>query len=133
MSHEKEDALKSLELTCIRCPVGCQLEVTLQNREVLSVTGNECRLGLEYAKVESIAPMRSVTTTLPLAGGQVAMLPVKSSVDIPKGDCFTFMNALRGLSATAPITVGDVVAKNVGNTGADLLATRTVLKKDSLL
>ena len=32
------------------------------------------------------------------------------------------INELRGLSVSAPVSVGDVIAKNVAGTGADILS-----------
>ena len=36
-------------LTCINCPLGCQIEVTLDSGAVQSITGNTCKRGAEYA------------------------------------------------------------------------------------
>ena len=32
-------------LTCIGCPLGCTVEVTTENGQILSVTGNTCKRG----------------------------------------------------------------------------------------
>ena len=37
-------------LTCINCPLGCQIEVTLDGGAVQSITGNTCKRGAEYAE-----------------------------------------------------------------------------------
>ena len=39
------------ELTCIGCPLGCQLTVTMGNGEI-KVEGNTCPRGEAYAKKE---------------------------------------------------------------------------------
>ena len=36
------------EFTCIMCPLGCSLEVTEENGQVLEVKGNTCPKGREY-------------------------------------------------------------------------------------
>ena len=40
------------ELTCIRCPIGCSLQVEMNGDEVVNVTGNNCPRGAEYARKE---------------------------------------------------------------------------------
>ncbi len=39
-------------LTCIGCPLGCALRVEMENGEVLSVSGNTCKRGDDYARKE---------------------------------------------------------------------------------
>ena len=52
------------ELTCIACPLGCNLVVTMEEKNVLNVTGNTCPRGKEYAITECTSPKRTVTTTV---------------------------------------------------------------------
>ena len=37
-------------LTCIECPVGCEIRVETENGEVKSVQGNSCPRGKMYAE-----------------------------------------------------------------------------------
>jgi CxxC motif-containing protein len=64
------------ELTCIVCPKGCALKVTLEGKEILKVEGHTCRRGEVYAKDECLTPMRTLTTTAAVIGGGV--VPVKT-------------------------------------------------------
>ena len=50
------------EFTCIMCPLGCSLEVTEENGQVLEVKGNTCPKGREYAVQEVTAPMRNIAS-----------------------------------------------------------------------
>ena len=55
-----------MELTCIVCPMGCRMTVELSDGgEILSVTGNTCPRGKQYAIDECTHPVRTVTTTAP--------------------------------------------------------------------
>ncbi|MCX7772918.1 MAG: hypothetical protein N2376_07385 [Clostridia bacterium] len=36
-------------LTCIVCPVGCSMEVTLEEGKIVNIEGNTCKRGAEYA------------------------------------------------------------------------------------
>ena len=58
-----------MDLTCIRCPMGCAIHVEMENGQVVSVTGNTCPRGAEYAKSEATAPVRTVTSTVRALGG----------------------------------------------------------------
>ena len=87
--------MEKRKLTCIGCPMGCQLEVELAGSEVQIVTGNLCKRGDVYARKEVTNPTRIVTTTVRLAGGGV--VPVKTKEDIPKEkimDCVRQLKAL---------------------------------------
>jgi len=55
------------ELTCIRCPLGCQLKVTIEEDEI-NVTGNSCGRGIEYGKKEVLSPTRMVTSSVRVLG-----------------------------------------------------------------
>ena len=61
------------ELTCIACPLGCTITVTLDGKDVISVEGNTCPRGKEYAINECTAPVRTVTTTVKCEDGDVIL------------------------------------------------------------
>ena len=71
------------QITCINCPVGCRLQVVVENGEVKSVTGNSCNRGITYAKQECVAPRRMVTAVVPVAGRKCPV-SVKTRTPIPK-------------------------------------------------
>lgn len=48
--------MEKRNLTCIVCPMGCALEVVIENGQVVSVTGNTCPRGAAYAKSECVHP-----------------------------------------------------------------------------
>ena len=50
------------ELTCIGCPMGCQITVEFdkEKEEVYSVEGNTCAIGDKYARNEVLHPERAV-------------------------------------------------------------------------
>ena len=41
--------MEKRELTCIGCPLGCSITVTLENGEIKDVTGYTCKRGHDYA------------------------------------------------------------------------------------
>ena len=49
------ETVTTRELTCIGCPMGCPLTVTMEAGEVISVTGNTCKRGDIYARKEAVS------------------------------------------------------------------------------
>lgn len=112
-------------ITCINCPVGCRMTVTIEDGQVTAVTGNTCKRGEKYAHQECIAPERMVTAVIPVAGSAMP-LSVKTRTPIPKkliGQC---MAALADVALTAPVKAGSVVLSDVCGTGVDVIATKSV-------
>ena len=114
-----------MEITCISCPVGCRMTVTVENGQVTNVTGNGCKRGYEYALQESVAPKRMVTAVVAVQDRKMP-LSVKTRSPIPKETIFACMRQLGTLSLKAPIHMGDVICPNVCGTGVDVIATKTV-------
>ncbi len=79
--------MEEYNLTCIRCPMGCSLHVSVAGDEV-TVTGNTCPRGADYGRQEVTAPVRTVTSTVPVTGGQIPVVSVKTAGDVPKDSIF---------------------------------------------
>ncbi len=118
------------ELVCIGCPMGCMLEVEMEGKEVISVKGNTCKRGEEYGKKECTNPTRIVTSSVKVENGEVDMLPVKTEQDIPKDKIFDCVKQLKGVKVKAPVNIGDIVLKNIANTGINIIATRKIDSKN---
>ena len=57
--------MKTVNLTCIGCPLGCQLEVMMDaNGDIQLITGNTCPRGEKYARKEVTSPTRIVTSSV---------------------------------------------------------------------
>lgn len=111
-------------LTCIVCPRGCTLTVALdpeQENPVLSVEGQGCRRGEEYAVAECTHPTRTLTTTAPTVDGGV--VPCKTDRPIPRELLFEAMKVINSLSAPASVKIGDVLLEDLLGTGARVVAT----------
>lgn len=118
--------MEKRELTCIGCPLGCQITVTMENGEIKDVTGNTCKRGDVYARKEVTNPTRIVTSTVQVTGGVSPTVSCKTAQDIPKDKIFAVTEALRGVSVKAPVAIGDVVFANVADTGVDMVATKQI-------
>ena len=118
--------MEQKNLTCICCPLGCQIMVELESGEVISVTGNTCKRGEDYVRKEVISPTRIVTTTVKVIGGSVPTVSVKTKSDIPKEKIYDCIRALKEVEVQAPIKIGDVILRNVVDTGVDIVATKEI-------
>lgn len=107
-------------LTCIVCPMGCQLEVELEGKTVVSVSGNTCPRGKKYAETECVTPMRTVTSTVRCEDG--SLVSVKTDRPIPKENVPDCMKIINSATALLPISVGDVIIENVF--GCNVIATQ---------
>ena len=120
-----EKNITQKELTCICCPVGCALTVTIADDSSVTVNGNRCPRGAAYGEKEVTNPTRIVTSTVCVAGYPDAVVSVKTASDIPKGKITDCMKALADVTATAPVHVGDVILENVADTDVNIVATRS--------
>ena len=102
------------------------LTVELKNGEVISVAGNTCKRGDDYARKEVISPTRIVTSTVKVSGGNAPTVSVKTKSDIPKDKIFDCAKALKEVEVKAPIAIGDVILADVAGTGVDVVATKGV-------
>ena len=125
----KECTMENIELICIGCPLGCNLTVKMNGKEVEEVTGNNCKKGADYAKKEVTNPTRIVTSIVRVEGGHLAVVPVKTKEDIPKSKIDDCIKELKNLKAVAPVKIGDVLLQNIAGTGVDIVATRNIIKK----
>lgn len=120
--------METRELTCIGCPLGCSLTVTIENDEI-KVTGNTCKRGEAYAKKEVTDPKRIVTSTVRVKGGKGVCVSVKTQTDIPKNKIMECMKELKNVVVEAPIHIGDVIVKDIAKTGVPIVATKQMEKK----
>ena len=112
-------------ITCIVCPMGCPLVVT-KTDDGYKVEGNTCKRGEKYGVEELTNPKRVITTTVRLENSYLNLLPVKTKESISKDMMFEIMRELDTIKVSAPISVGDVIVKNILDTGIDVVSAKTV-------
>lgn len=116
--------MKQTNLTCIECPIGCDITVTTDGDRVVTVCGNGCPRGKVYASAEVVCPMRVLTTTVKSNDGRT--VSVKTSAPIKKSEIFTLMKKISSVTVNVPIKIGDVIVRNFSD-GADLIATADLI------
>lgn len=123
---------ETLQFNCTTCPSECLLTVEAERDaddavvEVHSVTGNSCPRGDKFAHQELTCPMRVLTTTVAVSGGDEALLPVRTAKAIPLALHTQAMDLIRSLVIDVPIHMGDVVLEDLLNTNIDLIASMDI-------
>jgi len=113
-------------LTCVLCPVGCELEVRKDEAGNLEVRGNQCEKGVPFAVEEVLRPMRNLATSVPVRGTAARMVSVRLSGRIPREMIFPILKEISRLRPEAPVRRGQVLIADILGTGVDVIATRTV-------
>ncbi len=109
--------------------MGCLVTVEIEDGVIGTISGNTCPRGSEYAAKEITRPERIVTSTVEVDGGVFCVAPVKTASNIPKDKIFDCMALVHTVRLHAPVKAGDIVIKNIADTGVDLIATRAVATK----
>ena len=114
------------EMTCVVCPAGCRLTVTLDDGgKIEKIEGFTCQRGRAYAESEVTHPVRTLTSTVVLeteTGRK--MLPVRTDKPIPKERMFEAMEIIRKTKCRVPVENGQVLIPDFIETGTNLIACR---------
>lgn len=108
------------KLTCIECPIGCEIEVRLEEGKVISVIGHSCPRGKLYAESEVVCPKRVVTSTVKTTDNK--LISVKTDKPIRKEEIFTVMKKINAVVCEPTVKIGDILLKNICD-DANLVAT----------
>lgn len=120
------------KIICTACPVGCFMSVSEENGEIISISGNSCPRGKEYAKIELVDPRRVFASTVRVEGGALPVCPVRSKYPVPKSKITDIAKAVARVKVKAPIEIGQVIIENVCDTGVDIVASRSLPAKQSV-
>lgn len=112
------------EVICNKCNKRC-LITTDKINDQLEFYGALCNDGIKYATVE-ISNKAIFTTLVRIKGSKYNVVPVKSSQSLDKKLWVECSKALSRLYVGVPIKAGDIVCKNILNTGADIICTKHI-------
>ena len=110
--------MTKVNMTCIMCPVGCGLTIE-KSRGKITVSGNNCIRGEQYAKEELVSPKRVVTTLVKTLDG---VLPVKTTKSVPKELIFKVVEEINKITLKKG-KIGDIIIRDILGTGADVIIT----------
>lgn len=111
------------KVTCIVCPVGCEITVRGEGGNIGFIEGYTCKRGEEYARNEFLHPVRILTSTAKISGAPEPLLPVRSSKPVPKELMLQCVEEIKKLNLTAPIKSHEVLIHNILGTGTDIIAS----------
>lgn len=124
--------MENRTLTCINCPMGCQVNVKYEMKngipdmENAEITGNTCPRGKEYAISEMTNPTRTVTGTVSVSNRENVVVPVKTASPIPKHMVMEVAGVFGTIRVEAPCRIGDVAVSDVCGTGVDMVITNNI-------
>lgn len=124
-------AAETRRFHCTTCPSECLLTVEVAQgadgtQRAVAVRGNRCPRGRVFAEQETTCPMRILATTVVVQSGDERLLPVRTAQAIPRELHMQAMEVMRRTSVAAPITMGDVIVRDLLGTGVDLVASMDV-------
>lgn len=114
-------------MTCTVCPNSCELKVALgPEDEIISIKGFKCKRGVGFARAEITAPVRTLTAVVQLEGGEFSMCPVRTDRPIPREFLRKIAHLAKDIKIKAPVSIGDIIVRNILATGANLVITRDI-------
>ena len=99
------------EIICLTCPTGCHIQVTNRDGD-LTIEGNECPRGEEYAREEFREPKRVVTATCRTLGEHARRLPVRTTGPVAMEHIDDLLKQIYALELSPPMAAGDVVIRD---------------------
>lgn len=117
------------EFICVVCPNGCPIDAEFtadKPPKVISATGYLCKKGLAWVQQEIENPMRTISSSVRIKGGNFLMASVRTQTPIPLEKVGEVMAEIRNCHPAAPVHIGDVLIADAAGTGADIIFTRDV-------
>ena len=110
------------EIVCIVCPNGCRIHCR-ETQDGVQCTGQACKRGEVYARAELTRPMRTLTTSVKTAFADSPVVSVRTDGEIEKAKMQDVVKALAGVVVQQRVKIGDVIARNVCDTGVNIICT----------
>ncbi|MFX1409964.1 MAG: DUF1667 domain-containing protein [Promethearchaeota archaeon] len=126
MSESSQSIIKVIR--CIVCPTGCEIQVKKDQKGDIAFEGYTCDRGLEYAEQEYYEPKRILTTTMQVENGLLPLIPVRTDKPILKNKLKDVLREIARMKKQAPIKMGDILIENILNLGANVIASRDLVK-----
>ena len=98
-------------------------------RKIIKVDNANCKKGKDYAYQELFRPVRILTSTVLVKNGHLPLVSIRTDKPIPKSKIFEVMARISRKKVQAPVKIGDIIIKNVVNTGVNIIATKNVNRK----
>jgi len=110
------------EIVCIVCPNGCRIRCR-ETQDGVQCTGQACKRGEAYARTELTKPMRTLTTSVKTAFADSPVVSVRTDGEIEKAKMQDVVKVLADVVVEQRVKIGDVIARNVCETGVNIICT----------
>jgi CxxC motif-containing protein len=118
------------EFVCIVCPNSCQIKVEYEGEKIIDIKGAQCSKGEDFVRNEITNPLRVFTGSIKVTKGNFDLVSVKTPSPIPKKYLKKVGKITHRIKVEAPVTIGQVVAKNLLGKNIELVATRKAKRKN---
>ena len=108
------------EITCTECANRCKLIVE-QNGDEIIVKGNHCPRGLKSGREEFLGERAIVKGFVKSSAYEKGKIAVETDKAVPKGMVYKVTLALKKILVEKEVSVGEIVAENIANSGANLI------------
>ena len=113
---------------CIVCPAGCRLTAEKEDSGKISVSGNKCPKGSEYATKELSNPERIVTAVVKTDSEELPFLPVRTDKAISRELVVSLLKTIYSMNVKVPVKRGDVIIKDFQSSGVNVIFSRSLNK-----
>jgi len=82
--------------------------------------------GRTYVENELKNPMRIVTSSVRVTGGNMPITSVRLTAPVPRNRMMDVIEELRKIRLTAPVSIGQIVIQDILGLGSDVIITKNV-------
>ena len=82
--------------------------------------------GRTYVENELKNPMRIVTSSVRVTGGNMPITSVRLTAPVPRNKMMDVIEELRKIRLTAPVSIGQIVIQDILGLGSDVIITKNV-------
>lgn len=126
MNKNISSSFSKKTIICVKCPLGCEIETSFTDEEIINMRRAQCKDGQEYARKEIYNPERILIHHVRVKNGEIPLVSVRSNKEIPRSKLFPVIEILNKKSIEAPIFIGDIVLSEPLDLETDIIATKTV-------
>jgi CxxC motif-containing protein len=116
---------------CVVCPNGCVIDAEFipgSKPKLISFANAGCSKGERWIKQEIETPMRTISTSVLVKGGDYVCASVRTKTPIPLERVMDVMDALKDIVIEAPVHIGQTIISSPAGIDAEIIATREVAK-----
>ena len=115
------------QIMCVLCPNSCYLKIEYneQTKEIISLKANKCKRGLGFAQQEITQPLRTLTFSVLIDGGELPLLSTRSTEPIQLTQLQKTAEQLKKLRLAAPVNCGDIIYEDEN---CKIIATKNISK-----